>query len=79
MRDKEILLITKGHPFRAMRSSSVRCVAGLQLDPRRTAGGAGVLRSALAQPYDAFVFYDMPGIRFRRDGPPDFLEPPDRF
>ncbi len=29
----------------------------------------------IAKPYDAFVLYDMPGIRFRNGAPPDFIEP----
>ncbi len=32
-----------------------------------------------AQAYDAYVMYDMPGIGFRPDGPPNFLAPSERY
>ena len=77
MRDKEILLITKGHPFqRDAFFQMFDALPGIKWTHVEQPAAQVFFDPALAQPYDAFVLYDMPGIRFRSDGPPDFLEPP---
>ena len=77
MRDKEILLITKGHPFqRDAFFQMFDSLAGVKWTHVEQPAAQVFFEPKLAQPYDAFVLYDMPGIRFRTDAPPDFLEPP---
>ena len=77
MRDKEILLITKGHPFQRDAFFQVfDSLAGIGWTHVEQPAAQVFFAPSLARPYDAFVLYDMPGIRFRSDGPPDFIEPP---
>jgi hypothetical protein len=80
VRDKEILLITKGHPFQRDAFFKVfDSLAGVSWTHVEQPAAQVFFDPRLAKPYDAFVLYDMPGIRFRSDGPPDFLEPPDEL
>jgi len=77
VRDKEILLITKGHPFKRDAFFEVfDALSGISWTHIEQPAAQAFFDPDLAKPYDAFVLYDMPGIRFRSDGPPDFLEPP---
>jgi type 1 glutamine amidotransferase len=77
VRDKEILLITKGHPFQRDAFFEVfDSLAGIKWTHVEQPAAQVFFAPKLAEPYDAFVLYDMPGIRFRSDWPPDFLEPP---
>ncbi|HET6470405.1 MAG TPA: ThuA domain-containing protein [Pseudomonadales bacterium] len=79
-RDKEILLITKGHPFRRDAFFEVfDSLGGVRWTHVEQPAAQVFFDPKLAAPYDAFVLYDMPGIRFRPDGPPDFIEPPAEF
>ncbi len=79
MRDKEILLITKGHPFpRDAFFEMFDALPGVKWTHVEQPAAQVFFDPKLAKPYDAFVLYDMPGIRFRNDGPPDFIEPPAR-
>ena len=76
MRDKEILLITKGHPFQ--RDAFFRlfdAMPGVTWTHVEQPAAQVFFDPKLAKPYDAFVLYDMPGIRFRNGASPDFLEP----
>ncbi len=80
MRDKEILVITKGHPFARDAFFNVfDALPSVSWTHVEQPAAQAFFDPVLARPYDAFVLYDMPGIRFRRDGPPDFLEPPADF
>lgn len=77
---RDILLVTKGHPFErepffamfdqmpGIAWTHVEQPAAQALfDPRHAAG------------YDAFVLYDMPGIRFHADRGPELLEPDEDY
>ncbi len=78
MRDNEILLITKGHPFeRDAFFKLFDALDGVRYTHVEQPAAQVFFAPELAKPYDAFVLYDMPGIRFRNDAPPDFLEPPE--
>ena len=80
MRDKEILLITKGHPFqRGPFFELFDALPGVSWTHVEQPAAQVFFDPKLAKPYDAFVLYDMPGIRFRTGAPPDFLEPPGDF
>jgi type 1 glutamine amidotransferase len=80
VRDKEILLITKGHPFKRDAFFGVfDALDGINWTHVEQPAAQAFFDPRLAKPYDAFVLYDMPGIRFRVGGPPDFLEPPGEF
>jgi type 1 glutamine amidotransferase len=74
--DLNALLITKGHPFerdaffKMFESwSDIACTAVEQ------PAAQAFFDPELARSWDAFVFYDMPGIEFRPDGPV-FHDPP---
>ena len=78
MRDNEILLITKGHPFeRDAFFKLFDALAGVRYTHVEQPAAQVFFAPELAKPYDAFVLYDMPGIRFRGDAPPDYFEPPE--
>ncbi|MCR9279817.1 MAG: ThuA domain-containing protein [Pseudomonadaceae bacterium] len=78
--DKEILLVTKGHPFEKQPFFDV-------FDEMQGVGYTHVEQPAAqalfsveeAARFDAFVLYDMPGISFHGDSGPAFAEPSDRF
>ncbi len=77
MRDKEILLITKGHPFqRGAFFDLFDALPGVNYTHVEQPAAQAFFDPNLARPYDAFVLYDMPGIRFRDGAAPDFVEPP---
>jgi len=77
---KEILLVTKGHPFE--REPFFRV-----FDEMDDVGWTHVEQPAAqalftpeqALGFDAFVMYDMPGIRFKQAGGPEFSEPSQRY
>jgi type 1 glutamine amidotransferase len=70
------LVFTKGHPF---ERDAFHAVLESWPDIACTAvehpAAQAFLDPDAARPYDALVFYDMPGIEFRPDGP-RFHEPP---
>ena len=73
---REILLVTKGHPFEREPFFTI-------FDEMEGVGWTHVEQPAAqalcsieaAAPFDAFVLYDMPGIVFHPDRPPDFPAP----
>jgi len=74
--DKEILVITKGHPFE--RDPFARIfdeMPGVNWTHVEQPAAQVFFDPALAAAYDAFVLYDMPGIRFRPGELPELLEP----
>ena len=77
---QEILLVTKGHPYE--REPFYAVFDGLP-DVNWTLveqpAAQALFNVTEAQAYDAYVMYDMPGIQFRPDGPPLFLEPSERY
>ena len=80
MRDKEILLITKGHPFKRDAFFKVFDeLPGVRYTHVEQPAAQVFFAPELAKPYDAFVLYDMPGIRFASGAPPDFSQPPEEL
>jgi type 1 glutamine amidotransferase len=76
----DILLVTKGHPFEwtpffGMFDAMDR-VAWTHVEQPAAQALFNVEQAAR---YDAFVLYDMPGIRFHPDRGPDFLEPGEAY
>ena len=76
---REILLVTKGHPyerepFYAMFDGMDDVNWTLVEQPAAQA----LFNVEEAQPYDAYVMYDMPGIQFQPGGP-RFVEPSERY
>ena len=72
-----VLVVTKGHPF---ERDPFFAVFDAWQDVACTAveqpAAQAFFSPEAARPYDAFLLYDMPGIEFRRDGPPRLHEPP---
>jgi uncharacterized protein len=78
--DREILLVTKGHPFDKQAFFQVfDDMGGVNWTHVEQPAAQALFDVEHAAAFDAFVLYDMPGIRFRGDGPPDFLEPGERY
>jgi len=78
--DLEVLLVTKGHPFEHDAFFSVfeswRNIACSAVDQP---AAQAFFNPQAAEPYDAIVLYDMPGIEFRPGGAPVLHEPPADF
>jgi len=73
------LVITKGHPFeREPFFAMFDSVTGVEWTHVEHPAAAAVFEPEYARQFDAFVFYDMPGIRFTGQGP-EFFEPTPRF
>ncbi len=73
---REILLVTKGHPFeREPFFAMFDAMDGVGWTHVEQPAAQALFDVHHAAPYDAFVLYDMPGIRFRPDGGPEFIEP----
>lgn len=73
---REILLITKGHPFeREPFFAMFDDMAGVSWTHVEQPAAQALFDVRHAGLYDAFVLYDMPGIRFRPEGGAEFLEP----
>lgn len=80
MADKEILLITKGHPFeRDAFFALFDGLPGVTWTHVEQPAAQVFFDPDLAAAYDAFVLYDMPGITFRASGGPAFTEPSRTF
>ena len=78
--DPEILLITKGHPFdRAALFSMFDELPDVGWTHVEQPAAEALFAPEEAARFDAFVFYDMPGIRFRAGGAPEFLAPDGRL
>lgn len=73
---KEILLVTKGHPFeREPFFQMFDQMEGVNWTHVEQPAAQALFNVREAANYDAFVMYDMPGIQFQTDGPPVFPEP----
>jgi type 1 glutamine amidotransferase len=82
MRDdhREVLLVTKGHPFEREPFFAIFDeMEGVGWTHVEQPAAQALFSVEAAGPFDAFVLYDMPGIEFHPDRPPDFPEPPLRF
>ena len=77
---REILLITKGHPFeREPFFALFDSMEGVNWTHVEQPAAQALFDAGQVGNYDAFVLYDMPGIRFLPDRPPEFAEPGDAF
>lgn len=74
MANINVLLVTKGHPFDRGEFFDMFDQLGVTWTHVEQPAARVFLDPALAQPYDALVFYDMPGIVFGPGGP-DYEEP----
>ncbi|MEM9744477.1 MAG: ThuA domain-containing protein [Pseudomonadota bacterium] len=80
MTDLQIALLTKGHPFeREPFFQLFDGLAGVEWTHVEQPAAQCLFDPDNAAMFDAFVLYDMPGIRFHADRAPDFQEPPARF
>ena len=80
--DRKILVFTKGHPF--SQDDLKLAFAGLQeqgVEPCFVEQPAAqyLFRADVAAEYDAFVFYDMPGLDFSDEDAPRYVDPPEFF
>ena len=77
---REILLVTKGHPYEREPFYDVfEQMPDVNWTLAEQPAAQALFNIDEAQAYDAFVCYDMPGIEFRADGPPVFTEPSARY
>jgi type 1 glutamine amidotransferase len=78
--DKEILLITKGHPYEREPFYAIfDGLAGVNWTLVEQPAAQALCQTEFAQDYSAYVFYDMPGIQFKPGGAPVFTEPPESY
>lgn len=74
----EVLLVTKGHPFE--RESFFRVfdrLEGIRVTAVEQPAARVFFRPEEAAHWDAFVFYDMPGVEFQPGGGARLPEPPE--
>lgn len=77
---RSILLVTKGHPFEREPFFQIFDVMdGVDWTHVEHPAAEALFNVREAEAYDAFVMYDMPGIRFHPDRAPDFAEPGEDF
>ncbi len=77
---RNILLVTKGHPYERQPFYQIfDDMEGVDYTLVEQPAAQASFSIDEGRSYDAYVLYDMPGIRFRGDGPPDFLEPPTKY
>ena len=77
---KEILLVTKGHPFeREPFFALFDAMEGVNWTHVEQPAAQALFNVKQARRYDAYVHYDMPGIRFREGGAPLFAEPEEDY
>ena len=76
----DILLVTKGHPFEREAFFKVfDDMAGVEWTHVEQPAAQALFNRDEAARFDAFVCYDMPGIRFHPDREPDFPAPDEKF
>ena len=77
---KEVLLVTKGHPFeRAPFFDIFDAMPGVDWTHVEQPAAQVLFNLGQARRYDAYVLYDMPGIRFRQGAAPEFIEPDEGY
>lgn len=75
-----LLVVTKGHPYdRAAFCDLFDAMRGIAWTHVEHPAAADLIGAGLALPYDAVLFYDVPGIQFRTPQPPDLIAPPAAF
>lgn len=76
----EVLLVTKGHPFERDPFFDVfESWPGISYSAVEQPAAQAFFTPQAADPYDAIVLYDMPGIEFRPGAAPAFHDPPEAF
>ena len=76
----EVLLVTKGHPYeRAPFCQMFDDMPGVEYTLVEQPAAQALFDVERASRYDAFVLYDMPGIRFNPGGEPHYAEPPEEL
>ncbi len=76
---KNVLVITKGHPFEREPFFSIfDDMEGVAWTHVEHPAAPAVFDPHYASAFDAFVFYDMPGVQFGANGP-RFPDPPERL
>jgi len=82
---QRILVMTKGHPFNRDDFFAVfDQFTGIDCTAVEQPASQAFFDAKLAEDYDAFVFYDMPGLDFQASSeeggsPPRYVNPPDSF
>ena len=77
---KQVLLVVKGHPYERQPFYDLfEAMADVEYTIVEQPAAQALFVPERAAQFDAIVCYDMPGIRFRADGPPEFLTPPDWY
>ncbi|MEM9033024.1 MAG: ThuA domain-containing protein [Actinomycetota bacterium] len=74
-----VLVVTKGHPFEREPFFTMWDELGIDWTHVEQPAALALFDPDHARPFDAFVLYDMPGIRFQRGQAPTFEPPPVRF
>ena len=75
MSNRNILLVTKGHPFeREPFFETFDALEGVEWTHVEQPAAQALFDVRYARDYDAYVMYDMPGVAFGAHGP-DFAEP----
>ena len=75
-----VLVVTRGHPFDRNAFFSIFEANGdLEWSHAEHPAAQLLFEPELAQRFDCFVLYDMPGINFRAGQPPTFSDPPDEY
>lgn len=73
---RQVLLVTKGHPFeREPFFAMFDAMDGVAWTHVEQPAAQALFSVEHAAGFDAFVLYDMPGIAFHPDRPPDFPAP----
>ena len=76
----QVLLVTKGHPFERDPFFAVfESWPGIACTAVEQPAAQAFFTPSAAEPYDAIVLYDMPGIEFRSGAGPVFHPPPPSF
>ena len=77
---KEILLVTKGHPFeREPFFTMFDALPGVNWTHVEQPAAQALFNVTQATRYDAYVLYDMPGIKFHPDREPTFEQPDEQY
>ena len=75
-----VLLVTKGHPFERDAFHAVfDSFTDMSVTAVEQPAAQRFFEPEAAEPYDAIVCYDMPGIQFRPGEAPLFVDPPERL
>ena len=75
-----MLLVTKGHPFQREPFFAIFDeMHGVDWTHVEQPAAQALFSVEAAAPFDAFVLYDMPGIVFHQDRPPDFPMPAETY